>query len=158
MNESNKVVVTRREIIKALRTEPLQAGTFCTLGQGDHFHCSIDGEVGDSDCKVCAVGAIFRSKFKPYHLDVEYFDDTVSTAVDIAYVLFDDKEMVYRKLNEKDYLSALSVYFEALVEKKMKNKALGSRAFVKVTPAMRENLVNFVKKNFPPFIVIPEIK
>lgn len=130
--------MTRRQVIRALRTEKLAGGYFV-----DHYiwndkkFTSFPSE--SKDCTVCAVGALLRycgmsnSKISDW---TDKFGDF--GAFDPTYIGASTQEL----LDNKQYLHALSFEFETVVEKLGKGKR------------MREHMVKFVKNNFPKTIKI----
>lgn len=146
-NTKTTVVVTRRTVIKALRTEKLRANNF--------FH--TDNTL--SKCAVCAVGAVLRSSLTQEQLrDADGYNATRG-----VYSGCDTEKEVQEKtrceINEGNYLGALSVYFESLA-RRFARKGRGERANLEQVEAVnwtsrrREKLVDFVKKNFPKTIEI----
>lgn len=115
------MLIKRREILKAIRTERLKAGSFIQHSYGEYT----------DKCKVCAVGAVLRQK----GIDNNDIDT-------VAYWATGDGDVTEHgnfkmALAEKNYLSALSIKFEQLALK----YGCGVRT--------RNKLCNFVKKNFP---------
>lgn len=140
---------TRRQIIAALRTEPLEAGQWIKV---DDLSCSIDFEDNIkaakslTNCTVCAVGSVLRknttlsAKQITQRLSLiqaysEFNCDSSASMTDIVYLL-----------KNEDYLMALSAYFESTIPDKAR---YGKRH--------RERLVKFVKDNFPTQIEIAEV-
>lgn len=119
--------ITRREIIRAIRTEKLIAGAFIQV-RFDDVECSW---VKDKKCKVCAVGAVLRHK--GFHN---------SSINDLGGLLTTDCGAL-RDSDEKEsiaqcaYMSALSIKFEKLA----KRHGCGAKT--------KELLIKFVKTNFP---------
>ena len=122
--------ITRKEILKAIRTEKLKGGAFIeeryvydTFGEYDY--------VVDNKYKVCAVGAILRQK--------GISDDKIQDTAYIATFLSDvgDNGDLEGALEVKDYMGALSIKFERLY----RSYGGGKRT--------KEKLAQFVKANFP---------
>lgn len=114
--------ITRRDILKAIRTEKLKAGSF------------VEIRVDEKPCKVCAVGAVLRNK--------GFQDQTISIIGDSLMMIYpvSSEGNEYEALDKKLYLNALSIKFEKLVE----SYGCGKRT--------REKLAEFVKDNFPKII------
>jgi hypothetical protein len=124
--------ITRSEVLKAIRTEPLRGGQWIFPKQDRHGQ-----QVFDKTCKVCAVGGLLRTKGIP--------DDEISVTLN-DYMFYSDgvkngavDECGDEKfaLESKDYLTALSIKFEKLANKH------GSGVHT------RKKLAEFVKANFP---------
>lgn len=127
--------ITRKEILRAIRKEPLKAGEWIhnrevvkTDAEGTKYLDSVL----DKKCKVCAVGAVLRAK----GIDPDQMNDVAWSLLgrdnDVAEG-GDEKEA----LKDKNYLLALSIKFEKLADR----LGAGKRT--------REKLVEFVKENFP---------
>ncbi len=124
--------VTKENIIEALKTEPLR--------RGDFFHNFLDYQNNPSDletCPVCAVGAVLRQC-------LAVTSSIAGHSVTKGNALLDPnsklklRNVVRRELENKNYLGALSIYFEG------QNY---SDSFV--TPNEKRNLIRFVQRNFP---------
>lgn len=128
--------ITKEEIIKALETEPLAQGKFIY-----HPKCEAWVETlvftSNPECKVCAVGAVLRNKLPIGSLHWFYnkvvnltkyskFEEDAEDSFDSIDLFIDSL------IEQEDYLSALSVFFED------QPKELA-----------RENTIEFVKDNFP---------
>lgn len=120
--------VTRKQILQAIRTEPLKAGNWIhSKGDTDPYL-----NIVDKTCKVCAVGAVLRTagvpdiQIRSYGFGINNSDRAISHKGD------EKLELEY-----KNYLAALSIKFEKLARK----LGAGKRT--------RDQLANFVKKNFP---------
>lgn len=150
-----KFTVTKAQVIKAMKTEPLAAGSY--------FHYNhlapIDGSFlekkysNNLGCPVCAVGAIIDTKAKDYNLDRNRSERIclniiASSTLDL---MREEKEaeVIANLLKEEKYLSALSVLFESRSEKKSYCTKLGFANY-----KMRKVLIDFVRKNFPSTIEI----
>lgn len=135
--------VTRKQIIKALRTEPLGA-------QGNF----IQGT--DKTCRVCAVGAVLRATYKDddkvWRIGEELVRGTYVSGNYHPYNGYTGSEK--RKVVEAacaeqaltNPLAALSSLYEYRLQKMMTTR---------ITKALRESLVNFVKKHFPKEVTVP---
>ena len=116
-------IIKRRVVIKALRTEQLTQGSFF-----------MSENLG---CNVCAVGAILRHvSFETWwrKQNLSFLDIN-----DLGYAackneLVSNKDGVKINLENKNYLGALSCYFENLRGTPKNNK---------------NNCIRFVKKYFP---------
>ena len=131
------MIIEKKTVIKALKTEPLEYGFFFD------FHNS-DISIDEKDCPVCAVGAVIRKslgrKINKYMSERCGGDDfNLSTyceeLTNYAYVHIDPKKL----LKQKNYLGALSCYFESFSGDNEGN----------VTPEVEKKLIDFVRKNFP---------
>lgn len=111
---------TRRDIIRAIRTEPMKAGSWV----------SYTTRTKDGTCKVCAVGAVLRER-----------GNTDGQICNLAWKIAPngtvENEEIPLLLKNKDYISALSAKFEYLARKYGNGKRT------------KEKLVDFVKSNFP---------
>lgn len=111
-------IITRRQVLRALRTEP-------SIYSGSFFR-------GDKpNCKVCAVGAVLRQvSFEKYLRDNDCrINDVVYDNMNDAGG-FSDRDCFEDELANKNWLGALSVYFEQ-----------GNSV---------KKCIEFVKKYFPP--------
>jgi len=114
--------ISKKKIIEALKTEPLAPGTWVRL-EGDKTH-------NDPTCTVCAVGAVLRkAKFRNFAIT-----QNAHRQVGNCYFNGDDYKAA---LKERNYLGALSAYFETICPESG------------ATPAIRRRLVTFVTKYFP---------
>lgn len=96
-----KLRITKKQVLKALDTEPLGAGSWI----------SKDPEQGI--CTVCAVGAVLRLKGQSGSL-IERYGNTLLDSlyiVDSSAGIVDIKE----SLRDKQYLAALSGKFESML-------------------------------------------
>ena len=122
--------VTRRQILRAIRTEKLKPGSFLHEKRIRKGFEEYD-YVSDKTCKVCAVGAVLRvAGVKNELIDSLGYSVCKTSAIDSA----GDEEA---SIQEGDFMGALSVKFEKLAEK----HGTGKRT--------REKLCKFVKDNFP---------
>lgn len=142
-----KFKVTKRQIIKALKTEPLLPGSF-VHDEHDYDDGNNSRFKNNIKCPVCAVGAILDCSIGnkvegPKELDEighiitmkSGFWSTFGTKTAISAA----KDMV-----DENPLSALSCLFESLMENSdMQTKKGFANA------KARNILVNFVRKNFP---------
>lgn len=125
--------ITKREVLKAIRTEPLKPG-FWMHADKRYF----------KNCSVCAVGAVLRNRIEvksvyPTML-VDVFNRKVCNIMDSEssnYTVSLGVGELDNILNQGLYLTALSNKFEALAEK------------YKTMRTVRKHLEIFVKKNFP---------
>lgn len=140
------IKVTRKEILKAIRTEPLKAGTWIhdrkvTLDNGSGI--SLQTSVADKKCKVCAVGAVLRQKGIPddkiFWAADSLFCDTGSSECDSD---ASDEGNPLQNVKDGHYMAALSSKFEQL------SKRLGSGK------RTRETLIRFVKRHFPKQVTV----
>lgn len=118
---SKTAVITRRGVLEALKKEPLAIGSI--------FH-----DEGKPGCKVCAVGAVLRrfsferfirSRVGAYRLNQVAMRLFSGDLVAMRYANIE----IERYLDHKEYLPALSVYFEQ--------------------GRTRAQCLRFVRKNFP---------
>lgn len=115
--------VLKKTIIRALKTEPLQTGQF--VEKPDLR------KVGD--CNVCAVGAVLRATGATNYQIAKH---TGWANGGVCIFSCESQRRIIQLLERKDYMSALSSYFEDLV-------------FGEPTKAQRRKLIAFVEKNFP---------
>lgn len=119
--------ITRKEIIRVIRTERLKGGQWIQEDLTNE-----NDELYHSGCKVCAVGAVLRSK----GVDNSDIDFRARTLMDSAFGCSESGDVEYA-LERKAYLNALSIKFETLAAR----LGAGKRT--------REQLIKFVKANFP---------
>lgn len=127
------MIIEKKTVIKALKTEPLQYGTF--------FDTAV---LSERNCSVCAVGAVIR---KSLGRKINKSLDICSKfGIDLSWYcqeLTQNKYVGYTPeglLKNKNYLGALSCYFESFFSKDYDRN---------VTLEIREKLIEFAKKNFP---------
>lgn len=128
--------ITRRQVINALRTEPLTHGTWV-------YQDGFNGPSKETECPVCAVGAVLRKA----GLSNYEIDQAGNALMDNGSVTSDTAVADY--LANGLYLNALSCEFES---RRIHGKAL------KATKAFRERLITWVKKNLPVTFNAPEVK
>lgn len=143
-------ILTKAEVIEALRTEPLLAGTWI-----NHYVTKPRSD-GTNVCAVCAVGALLRKALVSdrmiarraewlvglnYSSILSYLGDRSMTVEELLIRL--DKA-VMPLLEKENFFDALSRYFETLSEYHLQipNREL------------REHLVRFVEKNFPEELIM----
>jgi len=121
-------VIKRKVVIEALRKEPLVTGCFWeNLG-----HKATNGV--KAGCNVCAVGAVLRrASFEKEFLGRDQGEIGLAATLDRC-----QDEDISKLLKNKNYLGALSCYFEDLIP-----------VFNSVKNKDREKCIKFVKKNFP---------
>ena len=130
------MIIEKKTVIKALQTENLSYGWFFN---------SKKSKNAEKDCPVCAVGAIIRKslgrKIGKYTNKAEFGFELNDYCAELTDHLYTDinPEIL---LKEKNYLGALSSYFESF------GPVLGL-GDIKVTPVVRKRLIEFAKKNFP---------
>lgn len=140
-------IITKKSILKALAKEPLVRGRWVAKP-----HLEVIG-----DCPVCAVGAVLRGAGLSNCDIVRTASDACEqTGPDMSDVFIRYSDEHYYQTSEgskarhaaglkqateltqkKDYLSALTVLFEA--------QSYNTR----VTPKHRQEMITFVKGNFP---------
>lgn len=121
-----KITFKKEEILKAIRTEKLKRGQF--------FHDSLyPKDPVAQTCKVCAVGAIMRSKLHKYPSDISLAG--LGARMINFQLLWSDTAQIPRLIEDKNYLGALSSYFETVSERKC-------------------DLVKFINKHFPKSITV----
>lgn len=138
------VEITKEQVIKALKTEPLKAGNWITLGRS-----GPDGEwieYDDSSCPVCAVGAVLRNTL----------DEKKYRITDAAWYIFTGQNTIGQGDTELELLESLtgphivrlSQYFEglwSLARKRGRNWDLSRHQIYRI----RKKMIAFVEKNFP---------
>lgn len=123
------MVIERKTVLKALRTEPLARGYFFELEATDN-----------NACKVCAVGGIVRQHLSKQILKTKGSDELSVYCEFITGHCYDStvNEAEQKQLiADGNYLGALSAFFER------------QGGVKRVTQKQREQLVQYVKKNFP---------
>lgn len=138
-------VLTKKLIIQALKTEPLKPGSWFASTKGENF----------KTCKVSAVGAVIRHSFTTQQIRTLHVHNRRSlclamqpywrrsldrSAAGWGATMMADlvDQQVTAELDKKNYLGALSMWFEFYYQH-VEFKRLGTR----------EGLVDFVRKNFP---------
>ena len=124
--------ITRREILKAIRTEKLVGGEGVIEARYDLIHSR---EIVDEKCRVCAVGAVLRQKGIDSYSMSHRFNEVVGYGVNSS-----DTGDLDQAFKNKNYMCALSIKFEQLA----KSKGVG--------PKTKEKLCGWVKANFPKVI------
>ena len=137
-----KFKVNRNQVIKALQVEKLTPGAFF-----DAKNDSAAAKADIANCKVCAVGSVIRTCMSKKEL-AKFDTDTLcmigEEVTQNDYIINEDdyeqglQYRVHKALGEENYLGALSIKFEAM----MKDRKL-------ITPFVRNELIRFVKGNFP---------
>lgn len=123
------MVIERKTVLKALRTEPLARGYFFEVESKDN-----------KACKVCAVGSIVRQHLSKQILKTKGLDELSTYCeflTDHSYDSTIDENQQKEMIAKGNYLGALSAFFERQGSVK------------RVTQKQREQLVQYVKKNFP---------
>ena len=136
--------IKKAQVIKALRTEPLEKGNWIDISPKDYeqFERSPLLVASAFDCKVCAVGAVLRSTgLTP----MEILRVGGNLSLSYGYNVFRDARHgdIDNLLIKGNYLGALSCYFESTIPLR------GSYGL-----KHRERLVQFVEKNFPGYIEV----
>lgn len=166
-----KFEVTKKQILKAIKTEPLKAGKYIHYSEYSYYlGRNIEEPKYDSsktNCAVCAVGAILDcslgDKMNPDELDnmgfklvpFPVFDELTYLSEDIE--ILDSSRHSIRKLtgvaekavNLGHPLSALSSLFEGLMGRRDMVTMEGLANY-----RARRILSNFVNKNFPSKLTI----
>lgn len=133
-----KLVITKEQVIEALETETLQAGTFFNV-ETDYDKTTVkDYET----CAVCAVGAVLRKCLGPEVVyDIEREVGLGEEVTRGKFMDFNTNEL----LLEGNYLGALSCEFEKLIEED------DSEPFNYGIPSERvvDDMIKWVKTTFP---------
>jgi len=117
--------ITRSEILKAIRTEPLVSGNFVQTENNK-----------EKNCAVCAVGAVLRIAGQN-NTEIHSFGEQLMYE---GVCSSQPHYVILEELKERRYLHALSMKFEFYAFRLGKGKRT------------RKLLANFVKKNFPKVI------
>jgi len=118
---------TKKEIIKALATEPLAGGQW----------------INGIKCRSCAIGSFMKSHFE-IDEDVSNFCAEIvtycqfSAHLDSDHILWENK--LIEMINDSLYLSALSSYFERITINRAQRIPTDEDIF---------ELINFVEAEFP---------
>lgn len=147
------IKITKEEVIQAMKTEPLAAGTFFHNSNLAGAKCSyLTYEVmqekysNNLGCPVCAVGAIIDTKVKEHNISLT--DANIISKNIVTIPIGISPEYL---ISKGKYLSALSCLFEstcvpgispALDHKYTTKKGLANYK-------TRRILIDFVRKNFP---------
>jgi hypothetical protein len=126
--------ISQETIIEALKTEPLKPGNWVASQWNESGGASFVPATSPT-CDVCAVGAVLRHA----KWDNQRIFDAAPDLVGSCFASDDDYELA---LAAKNYLGALSAYFESICPD------------TGATKGTRTRLVNFVKKNFPKTITV----
>lgn len=147
-----KKTVTKKQIIHAIKTEPLISG----------FWIRPKYIGTEKDCPVCAVGAVLRAaganalEIDDYGSNLVAYHDGVAGKVRAEGL----RLSVYQAKNG-DYMAALSTRFEAIADDNycdleppptVLDRDIGTPDFTNLKYAsnkVRRNLVKFVEKHFP---------
>lgn len=158
-----KYTITRRQIIKALKTEPLGGGQWINLENQEDFNNAIV-KAADVKCTVCAVGAVLRGALgriltveqlhnSSYDLcsrqscDYEHVPDYTGG---YNYSLKEAREYASEGLKKhKMYLASLSSFFEDMYYNIYNVSFAVGRDRGPKMRAIRYQLVKFIKENFP---------
>jgi len=122
--------LTKNKVIKAIKTEPLRAGAFFKDEKTNIY---------SESCFVCAVGAVLKNSLDKRVLNLAPTSTLSEIAMGYCRGTAVDHN-IKRLLNEKNYLGALSNYFEYIMQREKSKHASAS---------VVKRLVNFVEKNFP---------
>lgn len=138
-----KITITRRQIIKALQTEPLRPGHYAK-------------ESTNKGCTVCAVGGVMRQIFKvDLKTSVGLLDNLCSFAVDadrngdIHTSMLSATDDPDESLAAGAYLTALSAQFETLCTTRNVVDPETYEFNARKIPAVRKLLIAWVKENLP---------
>lgn len=144
-----KIKITQKQIIKALYTEPLKDGQYMKL----------DGAIINTlkknfKCPVCAVGALMSAAMPNSKVSDVYYtamyctkDANFSSGEDYeTYKDFEDK--VLHHIENGQYLSALSTYFEGGMD--IDSNRVGGFATIQ----FRTELADFIVAHFPNILVL----
>jgi len=133
-------IIKRRTVIRALKTEPLIHGLWWGEKETDKSKYDYGRFIGANEikpnCPVCAVGAVLRAaSFEKAFLSYDPCNVANSAIKEVDGAGDCWEEL----LEEKNYLGALTNYFESFIE----------RADGTARESTRRKCVEFVKKNFP---------
>lgn len=131
-----KLTITKQNVIDAIKREPLACGLFVKLRPG------LDAEtrLTQRNCVVCVVGGIIRRHIKhPTRDRVERIASRNTSCEPVHWVINPNNEADLL-ITKGRYLNALSVKLEA------RNRPL---QLPKVTKTQRNELISWVKANFP---------
>jgi hypothetical protein len=137
---TKSIVITKEEIIKALKTEKLlYSGSF------------IDRNQQSEVCAVCAVGSVLRSKGLEYDQIDAYGTNLIdNNKEDLGG--FGDMEQVSQLLSKNRYMAALSCFYEMIAQENRFKRNLNMD--VPATNHERLQSIRFVKARFPDKIKI----
>lgn len=133
------MIITRRDILKAIRTEKLKAGAFIETKKKWDVTNSVDVYYEDDTCKVCAVGAVLRQT----GTSSETIEDR-AYGITCQYGLTPrgDEGDEFEAIKYNLYMNALSIRFERLAAE----HGCGKKT--------RQKLAWFVKRHFPKTIKV----
>jgi hypothetical protein len=129
-----KITITRREVIRAIKLEPLRSGNWVRPVDGAHR----DLKPRKGVCTVCVVGGLLRRtlKFKSM-FQMNDVCDLLTSKGQIACDAYESDEVVTTELSEGRYLNALSCKFELLCEGGL------------LMDEVRKQLITWVKESLP---------
>jgi hypothetical protein len=135
--------ISKKKIIEALRTEPLTGGMWMSLIDDGQLWTETTVGEARGKCTVCAVGAILR-EVVAQNATVKEFNDACIFASDHVMSIYDST--IEETLKAKNYMGALSIYFEEMAER--------SPDGFSITNRQRPALIRFVEKNFPSYVTV----
>lgn len=103
-----KKSITKLDVVKALVNEP-------TLKRRSWFHIEPSRSTPKKNCSVCAVGSVLRAmSFEKWGRKIKLNLNELGTcAVKTDDITDQDAEFIPEHLKDKNYLAALSCYFES---------------------------------------------
>lgn len=136
-----KKTVTKKQILKAIKSEPLRGGSWVRSFGRDY-----------ADCEVCAVGAVLRNTFRKKTVK-RLVEDLIIGAVICNQIFSIDDYWpgATRQLKrEKNYMGLLSVKFEYLWANHVTGHCDDNGDWVYVgVDTVRKKLSKFVQEHFP---------
>ena len=140
-----KTKIKKEDIIKAIKTESLEAG------------CWID--VDFSNCKVCAVGAIVKQTLEKNNLLSVRRVDSICELNTENECIDADEYQTSDSLKDKQWLTAISGYFEREWRRSVDRNS-GAYLSRHQKYRVKQKTIKFVEKNIPKsfFIQIPDFE
>lgn len=155
-----KRVITRKQIIKALQTEPLRAGNWISSSSETYTWYHLAKR---TKCTVCAVGGVLRSslgneltcnQIASFGVNLALNEEAISPFVTEARQLFSKKDLKAifldgkKRLKKYSQLTVLSYVFESVYQAYGLDRCRTSGRGPKMR-ALRNSMVKFVEANYP---------
>jgi hypothetical protein len=124
MKKQKIIDIYKEDVLEALYTEPLQFGTWWSIGEGRY-----NGEnILNPHCRVCTIGSIFRCTDIPFY-NVDIIEDQLEGSC--------TPSVLYNTKLPQNWITALSFVWESL-----------NQHTIPVEEA-REHMIDWVEDNVP---------
>ena len=137
----------RRQILRALRTEPLKAGNWARGPMASGLNTGHYRDQHQPPCEVCAVGAVVNmamqngstpTAIRVHVLAEKWCEGYAVKWNDECHDVYTPEELA----RAGHYWNALSIYFESFLR-------VNHKTAKRIVSKDRDKLCNFVKKHFP---------